>query len=126
MRFPDKFKLLMPSHVVMFTKPFEILREKGVLGEKKSLNVNFATFFFFLLSIEVITSCCVNDFLYAKACYLLSESSNLRKLRNFGKFLSETSPTFMRLRLSKAENASVSPSIFVLRQLSKFNSLICG
>lgn len=58
--------------------------------------------------------------------HLLSLNSNFLKFGSLGKPFNDVRPTFMRLRDSKLQNSSVRPVIVVLRQLSKFNSLICN
>lgn len=56
--------------------------------------------------------------------YLLSLNSSFLKLGSFGKPLREVRPTLIRLKLSRLTNSSVNPTMQVLRQLSKFNSVI--
>lgn len=56
--------------------------------------------------------------------YLLSDNSNFLRLGSLGKFFSDVRPTFIKLSFSKTVNSSVKPSMEVLRQLSKFSSLI--
>lgn len=60
-----------------------------------------------------------------KSNYLLSDNSNFFKLGNFGKPFNDVKPTLIKLSVSNAVNSSVRPTIFVLRQLSKFSSVIC-
>lgn len=55
---------------------------------------------------------------------LLSLSSNFLRFGSLGKPFSDVKPTFMRLRISKLQNSSVNPTMFVLRQLSKLSSFI--
>lgn len=57
--------------------------------------------------------------------HLLSESSNFLRFGNFGKPFSVVKPTLIKLNDSNAVNSSVKPTIVVLRQLSRFNSVIC-
>lgn len=57
--------------------------------------------------------------------HLLSDSSNFFSFGSFGKPFNVVSPTFIKLSVSNAVNSSVRPTIFVLRQLSKFKSVIC-
>lgn len=66
---------------------------------------------------------CQNVFLCCKT-NLLSESSNFFSFGSFGKPFNVVSPTFIKLSVSNAVNSSVRPTIFVLRQLSKFKSVI--
>lgn len=55
----------------------------------------------------------------------LSLSSSFFSLGSFGKPFSEVRPTLMRLSLVRFANSSVRPTIFVLRQLSRFSSVTC-
>lgn len=65
------------------------------------------------------------DFPSTREIYLLSDNSNRVRFGSFGKPLSVVRPTLMRLNASRAVKSSVRPTMFVLRQLSKFNSVIC-
>lgn len=57
---------------------------------------------------------------------LLSESSSFLSLGSVGKPLSEVRPTLLRLRFSRLVYSSVSPTILVLLQLSKFSCFTCN
>lgn len=58
--------------------------------------------------------------------YLLSDNSSFFRLGNLGKPFRVVRPTLIRLSDSRDVYSSVRPTILVLRQLSRFNSVICG
>lgn len=67
---------------------------------------------------------CISPSNFMKIAKYLN-SLTFRRLGRAGNPLRDVRPTFIRLNTSKFSNSSVSPTMEVLLQLSKFSSVIC-